>query len=295
MKNLKSLTVLFFVSILLQTAALAATPAEIKAEIQNQISQRHPNPPEDFWEKLGPDAVPVIKQMYKESNDAYAKSWLVDGMGHFDDPEITSILKSQIASTDNEVLKKSMLSSLIRSQGDGVYDDVEPYLKDKDPHIRLAVATGLRDHADSERARKRLEEFNRQEKVAWIKEGLKQKKEADLLAVKKTGEDERITNDAPKPSPTPLPEKAWAGEWKGAYITPKKNTAAIVNLTLLNEKPKKDEAKWKIDLKLPKQARRELREKDVEIVYYQTASSHWVEVRNKKDDSIFIGQRKTQQ
>jgi hypothetical protein len=284
MKTLILLTSIFGLTHLtFSECANALTPTEIRSEIQTQISQRHPTPSDQFWQRFGPEAAPVVRQMYKESTDVHEKSWLVEGMGHY---------KSQITTTDDDILKKGMLGSLIRSQGDEVYEFVEPYLKDSDSHVRSQVAIALRDHADSERVRKRLEAFIRQEKLPWVKDTLKKKPELNLLSVQKIGEAVQVKPETIKPSPTPLPEKAWAGEWKGAYITPKKNTAAKLILTLVNEKAKSGETKWKIELKLPKQSKQELREKDVDIVYYQTATTHWIEIRNKKDDSVLIAQRK---
>ncbi len=162
-------SILLFV--LAATSSFALNRDEIRDAIQNEINQRHPNPSPNFWENLGTDAIPVIKQMYGETNDVYIKSWLIEGMSHFNDTTMTSILKNDIRSTDDEVMKKKMLSSLIRSQGEEALEFVEPYLKDEDAHVRLAVAQALNERG-GERSRKRIEAFQREEKVAWVKTGV---------------------------------------------------------------------------------------------------------------------------
>lgn len=273
------------------TPAQAKTPEEIRGAIQNEIRQRHPNPPPNFWNNLGLEALPVIKQMYRTSEDVNEKSWLVGGMSFFDDPETTQLLKSEITSGDDEVLKKKMLAALMQSQGDSEYDFVEPYLKDEDAHIRMAVAQGLKNMS-SDRARKRLEAFYQQERLAWVKEGVQKSKTEDVMKIKRA--DDRVSDSKKEimvvPVPTPMPEKDWAGEWKGVYVTPSKTGPTNVFLTY-NPKPTTALPKWKVELRQPKRAKQELSEKDFDIVYYQTATSHWLEVRNKKADSVFIGQK----
>jgi len=287
MKCLSFLLIVLFLSSGID--AHAATSGEIRTAIENQMHQRHPNPPADFWPSLGNEAIPVLKQMYSEAKDGYTRSWLVDGMGHFDDPGITALLKSGISGASDDILKRKMLSSLIESQGDQAYDFVAPYLKDSDPHVRRAVAQSLRAHADSERVQKRLAEFDRNEKVEWVKaESRSGALDANVRSIPRASENgSRVPSAGSSPAPTmaPLPEKDWAGEWKGVYLSPKQNVAAHVIL-------KKDGTRWKIELKLPKQAKRTWNEKDVEISSEPSANAHWIEIRDRKHDTMFIAQKK---
>jgi|GEM_PF-2074568 len=286
MKHLGILVMALSLS-LSSVTARAATSDEIRSAIENQIHQRHPNPPPDFWPSLGNGAIPVLKQMYSEAKDGYTRSWLVDGMGHFDDPGITALLKTGVSGTNDDILKRKMLSSLIESQGDAVYDFVEPYLKDSDPHVRQAVARSLREHADSERVQKRLDEFDRTEKLAWVQSKARAGAPERVRSIPRTGENgprASSTGMSPAPSMTPLPEKDWAGEWKGVYLSPDKNVAAHVVL-------KKDGTRWKIELKLPKQAKK-VWDKDAEVAYERSANAHWIEIRDRKHDTMFIAHKK---
>ena len=276
---------LFF--ILLSANSFGATPEEIRNLIQGQMSQRHPENSSSFWAGLGSEALPVIKQMYGETKSAYEKSWLIDGMGYFSDPSVGSVLEGDIQGSTNNVMTKKMLSALIQSQGASVYTFVEPYLKNEDPHIRLAVAENMNRYMDTDQARQRYLEFQAQEKLAWVKDELKKEEQRKNAAHLKRGDNPL---QAKVDSPAPLSEKSQAGEWKGQLIGPKV-TPGSVFLTLLHEKASSAEQKWKVEMKLERQSKFEIKGKDLEVVYYQTSKTHWIEVRNKKDDQVFIGQR----
>jgi hypothetical protein len=272
----------------------AATVDEIRAQIKNKMADRHPGDSSDFWSQLGPTAVPVIEQMYGETQSVYQKSWLIDGMAHFQDPSIGTLLEDQIQSDGgNDVLKRKMLDSLVESQGDTAAAFAEPYLKDSDAQTRLAVARALKKYTTNEQTKKKLSDFDTNEKLAWVKTDYEKADDASTGLLKRNGSI-YAPGDAPVPLPTPLPEKAWAGEWKGIYVTADKSSVANLTLKLLKEKATPAEQKWKIELKLPKQTAYEIKEKNVEIVYYQTAQGHWLEIRNKKEDSVFIAQKLNQ-
>jgi hypothetical protein len=283
--------IILFAGMLPVRNASAATVEEIREQIKNKMSDRHPTDSSEFWTQLGPDAVPVLQQMYTDTKSVYEKSWLIDGMSHFQDPSIGTLLEDQIQNDgDNSVLKRKMLDALVESQGDAAAPFAEPYLKDSDAQTRLAVARALKNYTSNEQTKKKLADFTANEKLAWVKTDYEKSgdEHADLL--KRNGSIYAPT-EAAKPTPTPLPEKDWAGEWKGVYVTATKSQAANLVLKLLKEKASPAEQKWKIELKFPKQTELEIKEKNVEIVYYQTAQAHWLEVRNKKEDSVFIAQR----
>ena len=180
----------------------------------------------------------------------------------------------------------------MESQGEKAYDFAEKYLSDDDANVRLAVAKALKNYA-FERSKKRLSEFESAEKLAWVKLQYQKEESGNGERMKRSGSVFQHYEIAP--SPTPLPEKLWAGDWNGNYITPDQASSAVMTLTLKDEKApvtSSSDQKWKVELKLPKLTKFVLKEKDLVVVYYQTAKRHWIEVRNKKDDSVFMGSRK---
>ena len=258
------------------------TASEIQADIHSQMAQRHPDLPTDYWTNLGPEAVPVLEHMFETSTSPYEQSWLIAGLAHFTDPSIGILLKSKINSTDNEVTKTQMLGALIQSQGEGAYDFVEPYLKDKNPHIRLIIAKNLRTYASSGRVNSRLSEYQDEESEEWVKKDFSTAP-ASPVNMKRAG---NIFQEKAKELPTkPLSEKEWAGEWKGVYISQAKSSAANATLTLRDKI-------WSVVIKLPKQTKYELKPGTFEVIYYPSAHAHWIEVRNSKEDSVFIAKRK---
>ncbi|MBS1958821.1 MAG: HEAT repeat domain-containing protein [Bdellovibrionales bacterium] len=271
--------------------AQAMTESEIRGAVQGLISQRHPDHVEDFWASLGPDALPVLKKMYRESQSVTEKSWIMDGLSHYDDPSVGELLENDITRSQDEVMRKKMLASLIRSQGEAAYDFAQKYLDDEDPHVRQAVAQGLKQYGgNSPRVRKRLDDYMKGEKESWVKVAV-DKTQAVSHTLKQERNPYQLDSASPVPSPTPLPEASWTGEWKGAWITPTKNSAANVQLTLVNAKATADQQKWRIELKLPKESKRELKEKDLSITVFQSARGHWLEIRDKKNDAVFIASR----
>ena len=263
----------------LASATQAATPDEIRSAVRNEMSQRHPEPTDSFWSHFGPEAVPVLREMYSESHSYFEKSWLIDGLGHFSDPSVGTFLESEISGASNVIFKKKLLNSLVQSQGEAALGFVEPYLRDSNPHIRLDVARSIQRYASGKKAEAILAKFSENEKMPWVRSELKRTSSAPaiLKAI---------------PSPTPLPESAWSGKWEGTYLTPEKSVKAVLELTLLNSAAEGLARKWKVELRLSGAAPFEVKGKPVEINCFQTAHRHWLEVRNSADDGIFMGARK---
>ncbi|MBC7397732.1 MAG: HEAT repeat domain-containing protein, partial [Bdellovibrionales bacterium] len=204
-------------------------------------------------------------------------------LSHFSDPSVGDLLKTSIQGSDNAVFKKKMISALIESQGESSYDFVEPYLKDKDPHVRLAVAKGMQKYMSYATAQPRLTRYKKEENEAWVKADLDKPDPDQDQRKKRSGS--VFEPVVPDVAIKALAEKDWAGEWKGVLISPKRSGPAVASLTYL-------EKSWKVELKLPKQSKYELKRDQVEVVYYQSAHAHWIEVRSKKDDTVFIAQKK---
>ena len=261
--------------------AMAKSEQDIQSAIQYQMHQRHPDLPANFWTDLGTEAVPVLEKLFSASTSSYEQSWLLSGLGHFSDPSIGVLLEDKIKSNQNGVLEKQMLSALIESQGDAAYAFVEPYLGDKDPHIRLAVAKGMKEYLSGAKANTRLAQFQSDETLEWVKKNLNE--EASSPRMKRSNP---VNGQAPVASslPQPLLEKDWAGEWRGMFVTGSKTSVANAILTPKNKS-------WKVEIKLPKQTLYELKQNDLEILYYQSQHEHWIEIRVKKEDSIFLGKR----
>lgn len=273
--------------------AFALTPEQIRIAIQGKMSERHPEKINEFWDKLGPEALPVLKQMYQETQNGNERGWLLDGMSHFDDASVATLLQSDIPKQEDEVLKRKQLSALIRSQGEAAYDFVEPYLDDEDPQIRKAVAQGLKQYGgSSKRIAGRLQDYLNSEKVPWVKDAVM--KTQMVAKVQQPSRNVFAEVAAVEPSPTPLPQKNWEGEWRGVWITPDKKSEAVVNLVRINDK---DAAvsQWRIELKLPKKSKMELKGPENELSVHQSAKAHWLEIRSKKMDAVFIAHRKAKE
>jgi hypothetical protein len=285
---------LFFVMLVLSiSSSHAKSPEEIRAAIHFQASQRHPHPPVDFWKGLGPEALPVLKKMIEEEISNVERTWLIDGLGHFSDPEVGLLLQSKVKASGNDVFTRKLLSSLIQSQGDQALDFVEPYLSNSDPHIRIAVAQGIRLHMSSGRAKERLNQYLAGEKETWIQtriasvgSGSKMERGGRVVQVPASTATTTTTTAPTEGKPiSALPEKEWEGEWKGVYLSPDGSGAAKGFL-------KKEKEGWKLDLSLPKKKRIELKASEVEVQYFQTDHFHWIRVRGKKTDTVFTGNRK---
>jgi hypothetical protein len=275
-----------------------ANEESIRSSIQNQINQRHPSLPSGFWEGLGTAAIPVIKQMYAESTSANEKTFLIDGLGHFDDPSVAAFLENEVKATQNEVLRKKLLSAVIQSEGERAFEFVEPYLKDSDGHIRLSVARGLMAHEQNEKIKKRMAEFKAKEKSSWVLADLKKlgpteslqktRKQLDASPVKDVGTVKPVMTTKIIP---PLPEKNWAGIWRGTYVTENKMILMEANLVLADSNS--NPLKWRVEYKMPKQVKQEWKSGEFTTHYFQTNRAHWIELRNAKLDIVFLAQRKS--
>lgn len=281
---------MMILSLILQLcpSAHAMTPEEIRAAIHAQASDRHPAPPADFWNNLGPEALPVLKSMLREENGNVVRTWIIDGLGHFHDPEVGRILESKIKESKNEVFTKKLLGSLIESQGNEAFDFVEPYLSSPDPHIRIVVARGIRTHMSSERATERLNRYLANEKDEWIrnrvaKAGPKAPGAASGRVVRIEASKE--ASALPGKDLEPLPEEKWAGEWKGVYLSPSGSGSAKGFL-------KKEKDGWKVELSFSKKRRIELKAAEMDLQHFQTDHAHWIRIRVKKTDTVFTGSRK---
>lgn len=283
---------ILFIALLMVILPAQANEESIRNAIENQISQRHPSLPAGFWEGLGPEAPAIIKKMYLESTSANEKTFLIDGLSHFNDTATGNFLEKEVANTQNEVLKKKLLSAVVQSEGERAVDFVAPYLKDSDGHVRLAVARALGNLGD-EKSKNLLSEYRASEKTPWVLAELKRKPAEDLQRAKKHGEQPApkvaVVNKNEKVIP-PLPEKSWAGLWRGSYIT--ENKVILLEANLLLQDASSTPLKWKVEFKFPKQAKQEWKNGEFTLNYFQTNRAHWMEIRNPKMDIVFLAQRK---
>ena len=288
-----------FLLIIVFQAHAEKTAESIRATIQNQINQRHPSLPQGFWEELGVEAVPVLKKMYEDSTNANERSFYIDGLAHFSDPSTGAFLESQVNSTENEVLKKKLLSAVIQSEGEKSYDFVEPYLKDDDAHIRLSVARGLNAFEQNDKIKKRLAEFKSQEKTPWVLTDFNKSSTTDVLQKtrKQIESQPNSANVLNKASPETfkmapaLSEKNWAGIWRGRFVTEKKSSVAEGNLIIVDALSVP--IKWRVEFYLPKKVKQDWKSGEFTLNYFQTNHAHWMELRNTKLDIVFLAQKKS--
>ncbi len=289
--------------LLVSTSPARAQKSEgdIRAAIENEMNQRHPSLPAGFWESLGSDALPVLKKMYSETSNPNIKGFLIDGLSRFGDSDTGTFLESEVKSTQNDVLKKKLLGAVIQSQGENAFDFVEPYLQDESPHVRLAVASGLKSFEKNSSIQRRLVEFKSNEKTPWVLTDLNkvdpgvelQKTRIKINANPGKGQSEseglKSIAEVSKPL-APLLEKDWAGIWRGTQISDKKISLVEANLILIDSgsTPKK----WRVEFKMPKKLKQEWKTGEFTLNYFQTNRAHWIEIRNSKMDVVFLAQRK---
>jgi hypothetical protein len=271
--------------------AWGLTPDEIRGEIRSQMSQRHPGPTGPFWDRLGAEALPVIRQMYRESSSSYERSWLIDGLSHFSDPEVGELLRNDAEKEQNAVMKKKLLSAYVESQGDASLGFVEPFLSSSDPHIRKALVRAIRDHVSVEKAAPLLSRFKANEKESWVLRALEEKTSPDLRKPKRPGDPAlspaRAKNEGSE-SVKPLGEKELAGEWAGVEVNPRRSGQAKVVLIPVEDQKK---GKWKIEWSVPKKPKRTYLHSEYEWSYFQTGQDHWLEIRIKQEDTVFLARR----
>lgn len=261
----------------------------IRDAVRRIVNQRHPEIPEKFWEKLGPEAVPVLKKMYDESKTAQERSLIIDGLAHSKDSSTGEFLESAVSGTSNEVLKRKLLDAVIRSEGERSFAFVEPYLKNEDSQIRLTIAKGLMAFSDNDKIKKRLDEFQSGEKSTWILAELK-KKGTDEKRLKIDQSGKTVMEAEKTKTVEPLSEKKWAGLWRGSLVTESKMVLVDATLTLMDAN--KIPVVWKVEMKFPKQPKQEWKQGDFSLHYFQTNRAHWIEIRNQRLDTVFIAQRK---
>ncbi len=272
-------------------AAWALTADEIRSEIRGQMSQRHPGPTGPFWDRLGVEALPVIRQMYQETKSSYEKSWLIDGLSHFSDPSVGEILRNDAEKEQNPVMKKKLLSAYVQSQGDAALGFIEPHLSSSDPHIRKALARAIRDHVSADKAGPILARFKANEKEDWVLRTLEEKTDPGLNRRKRTEVAENGAGALKRPGSVllkPLTEKELAGDWTGIEVSPKRSGSAKVSFTK-SEDPKHPQ--WKVELKSPKGPKRTYLQPEFEWSTFQTGQEHWLEIRIKQEDTVFLARK----
>jgi hypothetical protein len=261
------------------------TPEEIRSEIKTQMSQRHPGPSGPFWERLGAEALPVIREMYRETASSYERSWLIDGLAHFNDAQAGELLRSEAEKTENSVLKKKLLSAYVQSQGDASVSFVEPHLSSPDPHIRLALSRAIRSFVSPGIADPLLAKFKLSEKEAWVLEALDKKPSEGLRKVGRDPLQKPAGVAATEAPPSPLTDAEIAGEWKGVYVSEVRSGQAKVKLTLQDKK-------WKGEWFLPGSKKAKPLPEGFELHRFQSAREHWLEIRSKSEDAVFIGRKR---
>ena len=272
--------------------ARALTPDEIRSEIRSQMSQRHPGPTGPFWDRLGVEALPVVRQMYQETKSSYEKSWLIDGLSHYSDPAVGDLLRADAEKEQNSVMKKKLLSAFVQSQGDASLEFIEPHLASPDPHIRKALARAIRDHVSPEKAAPVLARFRANEKEEWVSRVLEEKADPGLLNRRRAETDEGGGFGMKKPPPAvllkPWTEKELAGNWVGIEISPKRSGGAKVFFSKV-EDPKSP--KWKVELTVSNKTKRTYLQPDFEWSTFQTGQDHWLEIRIKQEDTVFLARK----
>lgn len=265
--------------------AFALTPEEIRAEIRSQMALRHPGDSGPFWDRLGPESVPVLRQMYQESTSSHERSWLIDGLSRFNDPGVGELLRSEVEKTENAVMKKKLLSAYVQSQGDAALGFVEPYLSSPDPHIRKALFRAIGAHVSRGKSEAVLARFRANEKEAWVLEagvegtdrsegGLRKRPPQGVV---------RPGSDVEK-SARPGSRQDLEGEWSGLMIGPKRSVPAKVRLQWKN-------GKWSVELSRPRIAKMVFDLPEAELIHFSTAKDHWVEIRRSAEDAVFLARK----
>jgi hypothetical protein len=292
MKNNLEKTAFGFILFLSFAANAEKSEKQIREAIRYVVSQRHPEVSDSFWNDLGPEAVPVLKKMYEESTTTQERSLIIEGLAHSQETSTGEFLRSAVGSTANDVLKRKLLNAVIRSEGERSFEFVESYLKSSDSHVRLTVAKGLMAYNSNEKIKKRLEEFQAEEKRPWVVAELNKKDQLQKpLKIDKSKKAQ--VEPIPQKPVEALPEKNWSGLWRGSYVTENKMVLVDATLTLIDST--KSPMSWKVEMKLPKQPKTEWKQGEFSLHYFQTNRAHWIEIRNQRLDAVFVAQRKVKQ
>jgi hypothetical protein len=86
----------------------------------------------------------------------------------------------------------------------------------------------------------------------------------------------------------PLSEKELAGEWRGIEVGPKRSGNVKVVFSKV-EDPKAP--KWKVEWTVPGKPKRTYLQPDFEWSTFQTGQDHWLEIRIKQEDTVFLSRK----
>jgi hypothetical protein len=168
-----SITILWFSSVLLLNLAAsspvrAESDEQIKAAIEDVLSQRHPRDTPTWWRGLGENAPRIMIQLYQNSAKIYHRVRLLEALGHFDQSkEALDFLKQESQETTDDVLRNTAVLAVGRAAGEKELEFVEEFLTHKDPHTRYAAARAFQLMKGT-RARDILTKYRTTEKTSWI-------------------------------------------------------------------------------------------------------------------------------
>ncbi len=144
--------------LVLAHGAWAHSEYEMRENISQVLSHRHPSESGTWWKSLGPSAVPVILQMYQEEVNIYRRIRLLDALAWFDVPDAVQFLKRTANESSNDVIKCSAVNSIIRSQGMREERFISKVLRSESSSLKITAARAL-DELEDERATHLVDEF----------------------------------------------------------------------------------------------------------------------------------------
>ncbi|MGZ3686969.1 MAG: HEAT repeat domain-containing protein [Bdellovibrionota bacterium] len=197
-------------------AAWALTDAEVKQEVEDKISERHPTDTPDWWKALGPGAPRVLIDLFNAENQTYNRLRLLHGLAWFDDPVATQFLKEQAKTAENGVYRQAAIRTLGISQGDKELDFIASFLKNSDPQTRLAAAETLQK-INTPASNGRLSDYLKDEPAPWIVTRLQ------------NNESQAAARPAGALTAGPSLNRAFDSLWRGYWVEPVSGPKGLVS------------------------------------------------------------------
>lgn len=155
------------VIVLMLGLSVWASDDSIQSQVEAALARRTPPRSGEWWQRLGKNTPRALVSYFHQTASAKQRVRAVEVMRHFNDPQTSELLKAQALGRGKPIVRRAAARSLIVSAGMKEKATYETLLQDPDPHLRVAVAEGLRALHQSE-ADALVDAFAAQETQGWV-------------------------------------------------------------------------------------------------------------------------------